>query len=120
MRPRFVAGSRTVDDGWKGGGRAASLFRTYGGPVMIEANEKLVAPRPKAIYWIASFALAGVLLYYSLRGIEWGRVWSIVRGAQPRAVALALAVSSFTLFLRAVRWRVLLLAKGNVSVPLAF
>jgi uncharacterized protein (TIRG00374 family) len=85
-----------------------------------ESNERLVTPRPRAIYWVASLALAGVLLYYSLRGIEWGRVWSIVRGAQPREVALALAVSSLTLFLRAVRWRVLLLAKGDVSIPLAF
>jgi len=87
---------------------------------MAESNDKLVTPRPRAIYWVASLALAGVLLYYSLRGIEWVRVWSIVRGARPREVALALAALSFTLFLRAARWRVLLLAEGSVSIPLAF
>ena len=87
---------------------------------MIESNEKLVTPRPRAIYWVASLSLAGVLLYISLRGIEWVRVWSIVRGARPPAVALAMAVMSLTLFLRAVRWRVLLSAEGNVSIPLAF
>ena len=86
----------------------------------IESNKPIVTPRPRAIYWIASFALAGVLLYYSLRGIEWERVWSIVRGARTPAVALALALFSLTLFLRAFRWRVLLSAEGEASIPLTF
>ena len=87
---------------------------------MTESTEKLAAPRPRAIYWIASLALAGVLLYFSLRGIEWLRVWMIVRGAKPLGVTMALGTMSLTLFLRAFRWRVLLSAEGSVSIPLAF
>src|SRR5439155_5693210 len=87
---------------------------------MTESNGKLATPRPPAVYWIASLALAGVLLYYSLRGIEWMRVWSIVRGARPPEVTLALAAISLALFLRSVRWRVLLSAEGSVTIPLAF
>jgi len=79
---------------------------------MTESNGKLATPRPPAVYWIASLALAGVLLYYSLRGIEWVRVWSIFRRAQPQEAALALAAISLALFLRSVRWRVLLSAKA--------
>jgi uncharacterized protein (TIRG00374 family) len=83
-------------------------------------DETSLTPRPRGIYWAASLALAGVLLYYSMRGIDWLRVWSIVRGARPAVVALALTVMSFALFLRAVRWRVLLSAEGGVRIPLAF
>src|SRR5260370_35751149 len=86
---------------------------------MSEANGKLATPRPPAVYWIASLALAGVLLYYSLRGIEWVRVWSTVRRAQPQEVALALVAISMALFLRSVRWRVLLTAESRVTIPLA-
>jgi uncharacterized protein (TIRG00374 family) len=60
------------------------------------------------------------LLWYSLRGIEWLRVWQIVKGAHLGGVALAMALMSTTLFLRSFRWRVLLLAKGRVSVADAF
>src|SRR6266851_4096400 len=87
---------------------------------MSESNGKLATPRPPAIYWIASLALAGGLLYYSLRGIEWARVWTTVRRAQPQEVALALVTLSLALFLRSVRWRVLLTAEGRVTIPLAF
>lgn len=87
---------------------------------MAEPNETSIAPRPRAIYWVISLALAGVLLYYSLRGIEWLRVWEIVRAARLTDVALAMAMMSFALFLRAVRWRVLLSADRAVSIPLAF
>lgn len=87
---------------------------------MPELSEVSVTPRPRAIYWVASLALAGVLLYYSLRGIEWLRVWNIVRGARAPVVGLALAIISFSLFLRAVRWRVLLSSAGSVPIPLAF
>jgi uncharacterized protein (TIRG00374 family) len=72
------------------------------------------------IYWAASLALAGVLLYYSLRGIEWRQVIMTVKSARLLFVLLALALMTTALFLRSYRWRVILLAEGNVSIPLAF
>ncbi len=87
---------------------------------MPEPNESSSTPRPRAIYWVLSLALAGVLLYYSLRGIEWQRVWSIMRGAQLPVLGLAAVIMSMSLFLRAVRWRVLLSADTRVPIPLAF
>ena len=61
--------------------------------------------------------LAAVLLFLSLRGIEWRRVGSLIAHAHPGWMALALALTTATLFLRACRWRVLLTAEANVSVP---
>jgi glycosyltransferase 2 family protein len=87
---------------------------------MPEPQADSATPRPHAIYWIASLALAGVLLYYSLRGIEWDRVWSLVKGAHWEGVALSLSIMTVTLFLRAIRWRILLSAEKQVSVSLAF
>jgi uncharacterized protein (TIRG00374 family) len=78
------------------------------------------APRVRALYWIAALALAAALLYYSLRGIDWLRVWDILRGARPLAICLAWATITAAVFLRSVRWRVLLSAGKPVSIPLAF
>ena len=78
------------------------------------------APRVRALYSIAALVLAASLLYYSLRGIDWLRVWDILRGARPLAICLAWATITSAVFLRSIRWRVLLSAGKPVSVPLAF
>ena len=65
----------------------------------------------RLIYWAAALVLAAVLLYYSIRGIDWLRVWETLRGANPVFACLALANISAAMFLRALRWRVLLTAE---------
>jgi uncharacterized membrane protein YbhN (UPF0104 family) len=74
----------------------------------------------KSVYWLAAFALAAVLLYYSLRGIEWSHVWHILISANLLDVAATCGLLSLTLFLRALRWRVLLRAAAPVDVQGAF
>ncbi len=64
--------------------------------------------------------LAGALLYYSLRGIEWRRVWILIAGANPAWIALGCGLSAGALFLRAMRWRILLRAEGDVGISAAF
>ncbi len=87
---------------------------------MPESNEIAATPRPHAIYWGFALALAAVLLYFALRGIAWGRVWIILRGARLEVVALVLALTSINLLLRSLRWRVVLAAERRVPVPQAF
>ncbi|HEY3453069.1 MAG TPA: lysylphosphatidylglycerol synthase transmembrane domain-containing protein [Bryobacteraceae bacterium] len=87
---------------------------------MPETAESPAQRSKRAIYWIASFVLAGVLLYYSLRGIEWRQVWITLSSARVLFVFLAFTLMTTALFLRAYRWRVILSAEGNVSIPLAF
>ena len=70
--------------------------------------------------WIVSIALAAALLYFSLRGVEWGRVWTLIAGAHWQyfvGSALIVCVSSV---LRALRWRVLLNAEANLGVWTVF
>ena len=61
-----------------------------------------------------------VLLYYSLRGIEWRQVGRIVARADAGLLALTGAIATATLFLRALRWRILLNAEGSVRMSAAF
>jgi glycosyltransferase 2 family protein len=77
-------------------------------------------PGAKPVVLLVAACLAAVLLYFSLRGIEWKQVARIIRGASVAPLLLAMAISSFTIFLRACRWRILLNAEGAVSVSTAF
>jgi uncharacterized protein (TIRG00374 family) len=74
----------------------------------------------KILITAASIALACVLLYYSLRGIEWRRVGLILATARLSWVTSYCLLSSIALALRAFRWRILLRAAGDVPVSIAF
>jgi uncharacterized protein (TIRG00374 family) len=68
----------------------------------------------------AAVLLALVLLAYSLHGIEWRDVGRTIAGADLGLLAATAAVATTTLFLRAIRWRILLNAEGHVGVADAF
>jgi len=89
-------------------------------PVISKTTLSTPSSRTREVSLVVAVLLAAVLLYYSLRGIEWKQVARIVTGAAPGPLALAAAISTTTLFLRACRWRVLLNAEGNVGVSTAF
>src|SRR3954453_16988201 len=87
---------------------------------MSELGEPKKTSSKKALYWLIALALAGVLLYFSLRGIEWAEVWRIVSRAYLPYIFLALLIATFSLFVRAYRWRILLQTQGSVPVSTAF
>ncbi len=74
----------------------------------------------RILYWALALSFAGVLLFFSLRGIHWREVWQILSHANRLLIACSIAISSISLFLRALRWRVLLRAGAPVSIPTAF
>ena len=76
--------------------------------------------RGRAVSLGLAFALAAVLLYYSLRGIDWGEVARIASGASVPRLLAVVAIATASVFLRACRWRVLLNAEGSVAVPAVF
>ena len=73
--------------------------------------------RSKTLYWLLALLFAVPLLYFALRGIQWARVAETMGGARAGHMALACALITGTLLLRSLRWRLLLLAEGNVTVP---
>ena len=73
-----------------------------------------------ALIWSAALALAAILLYYSLRGTDWPRVRELFVAARWGFAATSAAVASLSIFLRSIRWRVLLNAEGTISIGTAF
>jgi uncharacterized membrane protein YbhN (UPF0104 family) len=79
-----------------------------------------VTSKRHAWSWVVSLSLAAVLLYLSLRGVDWRVVWETIAGAQWRFIGLAIAIASCSCFMRAVRWRILLNAEGSLGVATVF
>jgi uncharacterized protein (TIRG00374 family) len=69
---------------------------------------------------LLSFALAAALLYFSLRGVEWTRVWQIIVTARWQYLAYAALITCGSSTLRALRWRILLNAEADLSVWTVF
>ena len=70
--------------------------------------------------WVLSIAVSAILLYYSLRGVAWGRVWHIIATARWQYLAAGAVIASFSYFLRSLRWRILLNAEARFSVGTVF
>jgi glycosyltransferase 2 family protein len=88
---------------------------------MISPNGRRPGSRIKAaLFWVVALLLAAVLLRYSLRGMDWKHVGALLMGARWPYVALGLFISTVSLTLRALRWRLLLCAAGTVPVRTAF
>jgi uncharacterized protein (TIRG00374 family) len=54
------------------------------------------------------FAVSGLLIWLTLRGVDLGAVWLEIRGADLLLLGAAVFVATFGFFIRALRWRVLL------------
>jgi len=74
----------------------------------------------RAWSWILSVPLAAVLLYLSLRGVDWKAVWQTIAGARWGFLAAGCGCSCFSFFLRSLRWRILLNAEERLSVGCVF
>ena len=68
-------------------------------------NEKI----RKILKYAASAALAALLLWVSFREVEWAQFWAELKACRWEFILLSMATGSFAFWLRAVRWRLLLL-----------
>lgn len=63
----------------------------------------------KTIRYILSAVLAAVLLWFSFRGVQWADFIAGLKGCRWEFVLLSMAAGAFAFWLRALRWRQLLL-----------
>ena len=63
----------------------------------------------KALKYIASLALAALLLWVSFREVEWSEFMVQLRSCRWEFILLSMAAGAFAFWLRAIRWRQLLL-----------
>jgi len=80
----------------------------------------MATSRRRVVWFSGAALLAALLLYYSLRGIDWTQVGRIVAAADRGRLVVAAALAAAALFLRACRWRILLNAAGRVSLSSVF
>jgi len=80
----------------------------------------VTSARRRTLTYAVAAVIAAALLFYSLRGVDWSEVGALFKRASPWPLLLASGIASTTLFLRALRWRILLVAGGEVTVPTAF
>src|SRR5260370_40381699 len=71
-------------------------------------------------YSLLSVALAAVLLYYALRGVEWTQVWTTIIHARWQFLVAACLTTCCSFFMRSYRWRILLNTDARFDVPTAF
>ena len=76
--------------------------------------------RGRTWWWMLSVPLAAVLLYLSLRGVDWKGVWRTIAGARWGFLAAGCGCSCFSFFMRSLRWRILLNAEARLSVGTVF
>lgn len=67
-----------------------------------------------------SFCLAGVLLYLSVRKVDWRQVWTSIAHCKLGWLALSVALSAVSYFNRGLRWRVLLNTQAHLPVLTVF
>jgi glycosyltransferase 2 family protein len=115
--PESAKNAKDADTPRETAGQAVDPSRSAPDPAVLTTQK---TARGRAVYWVVSLAITAVLLFFSLRGIAWRRVWSILLSANLLYFLAAYAMMSCALFLRAFRWRVILLAEGAVSISLAF
>jgi glycosyltransferase 2 family protein len=76
--------------------------------------------RKRIWYGAVSAILAVVLLYYSLRGVEWARVWTTIAHARWQYLVASGLTTCCAFFLRSYRWRILLNTDAHFDVPTVF
>ncbi|HSU15243.1 lysylphosphatidylglycerol synthase transmembrane domain-containing protein [Longimicrobium sp.] len=57
---------------------------------------------------LLSLAITVLFLWLALRGVNWSEVWTHLRGANPFWLALSILISTLSIHVRALRWKVLL------------
>ena len=77
------------------------------------------SPRNRLIFWI-SVLLAGMFLYFALRGIEWQDFVSTIHRAEYQYLVLAFLLGNIAGWVRANRWRVLLSAEKKIPASNVF
>lgn len=79
-------------------------------------------PRGNLSRWslALSLPLAAALLYWSARGVDWAQVWQAMAHAHAAWLWGAAALTTVSLCVRAVRWRILLNAEARLSFGTVF
>jgi len=72
--------------------------------------------------WALLFAilLAIVLLYFTLRGLDWGSFWNTIRNGHYELLLISIPIASINYFIRATRWSIFIHSEKKVPIISVF
>ena len=70
--------------------------------------------------WIFIFLLAAILLYFTLRGLDWDTFWQTAVHGRYEILLLTIPIASLNYFIRSIRWGVLVNAENKASAITVF
>lgn len=76
--------------------------------------------KSSVLSWLLTLSIAAAALYYSLRGVEWTRIGQTLRHAELWYLPLIFAMITISMFVRSLRWGVLLGAEQKLPVMMVF
>jgi uncharacterized protein (TIRG00374 family) len=79
-------------------------------------NDQPVKNRRPAWLLVFAFLLAAVLLYLTLRGLDWPVFWKTVKTGHYEFLLVTIPIASINFFIRAIRWSVFV--RSQKKVPL--
>lgn len=82
-----------------------------------------VVPERKPVnkwYLALSIVIAAILLYLAIRGVSWQEMVTTIQTARPEYLVILFLCSSTTIFLRGIRWGVLVSARQKVPALTMF
>ncbi len=79
-------------------------------------EDELVSRKPvNKVYLVITIIIAAVLLYFVARKVSWKETLTTLQAAKPMFLVLVFAMTSLSVFVRGLRWAVLLSAKKKIS-----
>jgi uncharacterized protein (TIRG00374 family) len=75
--------------------------------------------RPAGVLFF-TLLLAAVLLYFTLRNLDWAKFWEVITAGHYEILLLIIPLASFNYFVRAARWGMLVNAEKRVPLPYVF
>ena len=69
---------------------------------------------------VFAFLLAAVLLYFTLRGLDWATFWEVITGGHYEILLLTIPLASLNYFIRSVRWSTLVSTEKKVPLLSVF
>jgi glycosyltransferase 2 family protein len=89
-------------------------------------SEETIPPQPakknlsRRLSMLVAIIIAVVFLYIAFRGVDWATMWNTARTGRYEFLLAVMALSSLNLFIRSLRWRILLSSEKPIPVLTVF
>jgi glycosyltransferase 2 family protein len=80
------------------------------------ANDLAVKKKHPELGLFITFLIAAVLLYYTLRGLDWATFWNALTNGHYEFLLLTIPITTVNFFLRSARWDTLVSAEKKVPI----